>query len=80
VAGGDGRGGAGLALAGMGGGIAVQCPGVLGAWSLGGTRVSSGAETDALVVQSYQHASVRPRGQRCNGREREGVYAGGVLG
>jgi hypothetical protein len=80
VAGGDGRGGTGLALAGMGSGIAVQCPGVRGTWSLGGTRVSNGTETDALVVQSYQHAGVRPRGQRCNGREREGICAGGALG
>jgi hypothetical protein len=69
-----------LALAGMGGGLAVQCPGVRNAWSLGGTRVSSGAETDAPVVQSHQHAGARPRGQRCNGQERECVYASGVLG
>jgi hypothetical protein len=40
----------GRALAGVGGGVAVQRPGVRGERFLGRTQVSRGVETDAQVV------------------------------
>jgi hypothetical protein len=69
----------GLALAGMGGVVAGRCPGVRGAWSFGGMRVSSGAGTDALVVQSCHRAGVRRLWWQSNGRESRGGCASRVL-
>jgi hypothetical protein len=70
----------GLALAGRGGGVAGRCPSVHGVWSFGGTRVSSGAGTDALVVQSCHRVGVRRWWWRSNGQGSRGGCASGVLG
>jgi hypothetical protein len=70
----------GLALAGRGSGVVGRCPGVRGMWSFGGTRVSSGAGTDALIVQSCHRAGVRRWLWRSNGREGRGGCTSRVLG
>jgi hypothetical protein len=70
----------GLALAGRGSGVAGRCPGVRGVWSFGGTRVSSGAGMDELIVQSCHRAGVRRWWWRSNGREGRGGCASRVLG